>query len=111
MRERRVVRAALDRIFEHVDVIVAPTYGSVAFPIGVPFDKAYPGVRSGPLITACNLAGVPAVSVPSGFGLHGLPTGIMFVARSFAESDAIGLAAAFQAHTDWHRRRPAVALS
>ncbi len=97
---------AFDEIFDKTDLIVAPTRASVALPIGVPFDKAYPGVRGGPLIPACNLAGIPAISVPNGFGRNGLPTGISFVGRAFSEAELIAAAAAFQTRTSWHAQRP-----
>ncbi len=111
MRERRRLRRALDSIFTKVDALVAPTYSTVAPPIDGPFDKAYPGFSDGPLISACNLAGIPAISVPSGFGVHGLPTGVMFVGRPFGEAEIIRLAEAFQSRTDWHRRHPPAFLS
>ncbi|MBC5824476.1 MAG: amidase [Candidatus Eremiobacteraeota bacterium] len=111
MRERRPLRQALNAIFAKVDALVAPTYSTVAPPIDIPFDKAYPGFSDGPLISACNLAGIPAVSVPSGFGASGLPTGVMFVGRAFGEAEIIGVADAFQSRTDWHRRHPLPAFA
>jgi len=111
MRERTRMRAAYDAIFERVDLIAAPGDATVALPIGVPFDKAYPGTDGGPLVTANNLTGVPAIAVPNGFGLHGLPTSAMFVGRAFAENSVIAIAEALQARTDWHRNHPTIATS
>jgi aspartyl-tRNA(Asn)/glutamyl-tRNA(Gln) amidotransferase subunit A len=106
MRQRGALRSAFAKVFERVDFLAAPTFSTVALPIGIPFDKAYPGTNDGDLITACNLVGYPAIAVPNGFGLHGLPTSLMFVGRPFAETDLAAVAAAYQARTAYQRMRP-----
>lgn len=68
-RVRRLIAAELDRAFEHVDVLVAPTTTTVAAPPGtatVTVDGREVGYASA-LVQLCvlaNLAGVPAVSIP-----------------------------------------------
>ena len=111
MRQRAPLRQAFSKLFARYDAIVAPSFATVALPIGVPFDKAYPGTDDGPLIPACNLAGLPGVNVPNGTGRHGLPTGLSFVGRPFAESELLALAGEFQARSSFHRSRPPLALS
>jgi len=111
MRERRKLRAAFAALFERYDAIVAPGESSVAFPIGVAFDKAYPGVQGSALTTAANLIGAPAIALPNGFGLHGLPTSVMFVAAPFAENSLITLGQRLQAKTGWHRNHPPIAAA
>ena len=106
MRQRAPLRQAFDKLFARYDALVVPSFATVALPIGVPFDKAYPGTEDGPFIPACNLAGVPAVTVPNGTGRHGLPTGLSFVGRAFAESEVLALAGEFQARSSFHRGRP-----
>jgi len=53
-----------------------------------------------------NVAGLPAISVPSGFGERGLPTAIQFVGRAGTENAILAVAHAYQVRTDWHRERP-----
>lgn len=106
MRERAALRSAFTRLMEDVDVLVAPTFSTVAPPINLSFDKAYPGTNDGELITACNLVGIPAISVPNGIGAHGLPTGLMFVGRPFAEADLVQIASAYQTRTSHHLEHP-----
>ena len=108
MRMRAPMKAAFAKLFGSIDVIAAPTFATVALPIALSFDKAYPGTNDTPLISACNLIGIPAISVPSGFGMHGLPTGFMLVAPAFEERRLAGLGAAYQGRTRWHTRRPAL---
>lgn len=111
MRLRRPMRRDFATLFEKVDVIAQATFATVALPIGLPFDKAYPGTNDNSLISACNLVGVPAISIPSGTGEHGLPTGFMLVAPALEEQRLIALSAEYQRRTDWHRRRPPLAAN
>jgi aspartyl-tRNA(Asn)/glutamyl-tRNA(Gln) amidotransferase subunit A len=111
MRLRAPMRRAFAKIFEDVDVLVSPTFSTVAPPISMTFDKVYPGFTDGPLITACNLVGIPAVAAPSGFGLHGMPTSVMFVGPALGESVVLRAAKTLQSKTDWHQKHPPMALA
>ncbi len=107
MRQRTLMVEALQKAFAPYDAIVAPTLSTVAYPVGVDFDKvytAYPGVVD--LISAGNATGLPAIGVPNGFGVHGLPSGLSFLGRPFGEAKLAQIASGYQARTDWHTRRP-----
>jgi aspartyl-tRNA(Asn)/glutamyl-tRNA(Gln) amidotransferase subunit A len=106
-RVRTRIRRALDELLSRYDALIAPTRATVAYPIGVEFERAYPGVGGGPpLIPAGNAAGVPALSIPNGFGQAGLPTALHLMGRAFSEATLIALANAYQRETEWHRQRP-----
>jgi aspartyl-tRNA(Asn)/glutamyl-tRNA(Gln) amidotransferase subunit A len=106
-RVRTRIRLALDELLSRYDALIAPTRATVAYPIGVEFERAYPGVGGGPpLIPAGNAAGVPALSIPNGFGQAGLPTALHLMGRAFSEATLIALANAYQRETEWHRQRP-----
>ncbi len=107
MRVRGIFKRKLDELYAGYDALVAPSRGTVAYPLDRDFDKAYPRFGGGiPLIPAGNIAGQPALSVPNGFGLHHLPTGIQFTGRAWSEGRLIALAHAYQQATDWHAKRP-----
>jgi aspartyl-tRNA(Asn)/glutamyl-tRNA(Gln) amidotransferase subunit A len=106
MRLRAPMRRAWAEMFRKYDVLVAPSRASVAYPVEKTFDQAWPGLAAASPIGASNLVGVPAISVPNGFGLHGLPTGIQLIAAAWHERDLLELAARYQSTTDWHKRRP-----
>lgn len=57
-------------------------------------------------VGAINYLGLPALALPSGFDANGLPVGHQIVGRPFDEGTLFRLGVAFQAATDWHRRRP-----
>lgn len=109
MRLRAPMRRAWAEFFRKYSLIVAPSRSTVAYPVDRTFDKAYPNVPAASPIGASNLVGVPAISVPNGFGENNLPTGIQFVGPTWSEGRLIETAKAFQATTDWHTRRPTVA--
>jgi aspartyl-tRNA(Asn)/glutamyl-tRNA(Gln) amidotransferase subunit A len=107
MRVRTRMKRALDELYARYDAIVAPSRQTVAYPIEVDFNRAYPGMGGGaPLIPAGNLVGQPAISVPNGFGENRLPTGIQFTGRAWSEERLLALARLYQERTDWHTRRP-----
>jgi aspartyl-tRNA(Asn)/glutamyl-tRNA(Gln) amidotransferase subunit A len=106
MRVRGLMKKAMDELYAKYDAIIAPSRSTVAYPINVDFDKAYPGPSGPPLIPAGNIVGQPALSVPNGFGEKNLPTGIQFTGRVWSEVKLIALAHAYQQATDWHKKRP-----
>ncbi len=56
-----------------------------------------------------NVTGLPAVSVPCGFGDDGLPIGLQVAGRAFAEHTVLRVAHAYEQATHWHNRRPPLA--
>jgi aspartyl-tRNA(Asn)/glutamyl-tRNA(Gln) amidotransferase subunit A len=106
MRMRAPMRRAWGEMFKKIDVLAAPSRATVSYPVDKTFDKAYPGIGASSPIGAANLVGVPAVSVPNGFGQNGLPTGLQLVGPAWGEAELIELASAYQAETDFHKKRP-----
>jgi len=113
MRVRRLVLNAFRDLFYETDMILAPTRRGVANRVDTPLDAP---PRNGPPpanrkrglaahIPAGNLAGLPALSLPCGFA-GGLPLGITLMGRAFTENALLAVGKAFQARTDWHKRRP-----
>ena len=116
MRMRSRLQDALDSLFGDVDVILSVGRAITATPLTQPLDSPPstasasppPNKRTGNigLIAAGNLAGVPAIFFPCGFGTDGLPVGLQLVGPPFSEPLLVALASAFQRETDHHRKRP-----
>jgi aspartyl-tRNA(Asn)/glutamyl-tRNA(Gln) amidotransferase subunit A len=108
MRRRAVLNEALLRAVEPYDAIVYPTLSTVAYPVGIPFDKAYPDKYSGEIEMGSpgNLAGLPSLSVPNGLGENHLPTGLAFMGRPWGELQLTYIAKAYQSRTRFHLERP-----
>jgi len=109
LRVRRPMQRALDDFLKQFDVLAVPTRTTVATPIDKPFREGWPGVTGGAnVIGPSNVVGVPGISIPNGFGVQGLPTGLSFVARAFDEAKIVALGRVYQSRTDWHIRRPPI---
>ena len=106
-RLRGPMKREMEKLYAPFDAIVSPARGTVASPIDTDFAKAYPGVGGGTaIIPAGNAVGQPALSIPNGFGLKDLPTGIQFTGRAWREARRIAIAHAYQEQTDWHKKHP-----
>jgi aspartyl-tRNA(Asn)/glutamyl-tRNA(Gln) amidotransferase subunit A len=57
----------------------------------------------------CNYFGLPAMSIPGGFTVSGLPLGIQIVGAQGGERAVLGLARHFQSATRWHTQHPPLA--
>jgi Asp-tRNA(Asn)/Glu-tRNA(Gln) amidotransferase A subunit family amidase len=109
LRVRRPMQKALDGFLKQFDALAVPTRTTVATPLDKSFRDGWPGVSGGAnVIGPTNVVGIPGVSVPNGFGVQGLPTGLSFTARAFDEATLVALGRLYQSRTDWHTRRPQI---
>jgi aspartyl-tRNA(Asn)/glutamyl-tRNA(Gln) amidotransferase subunit A len=106
MRIRRRLAADLDAILSRFDCVAAPSTGVVASPLTMSFDDYAGPVRRLTLGAAANLAGLPGISMPNGFGERGLPTGLQLAGRVGDENAILAVARTYQGRTAWHRRAP-----
>jgi aspartyl-tRNA(Asn)/glutamyl-tRNA(Gln) amidotransferase subunit A len=103
---RRLIAEDFRRAFQVCDLIAGPVTSSVAFNFG---EKAADPVSMylADLFTVpASLAGVPALSMPCGFGERGRPVGLQLIANYFDEARLLGAAHRYQLATGWHRRVP-----
>lgn len=90
------VRALLARdfaaAFREVDAILCPTSPEPAFALGAKTDDPLAMYLADVFTVPPSLAGLPAVSVPSGFSRDGLPIGMQFIGPGDAEPLLFALA-------------------
>ncbi len=101
----RAFARSTQRLFDRVDVIVAPTTGATA-PLVADSETISTTNRLTRATYAWSLAGLPTVAVPCGCSSDGLPIGMQVAAAPGADAVALGAAAAYQRDTAWHLRRP-----
>jgi aspartyl-tRNA(Asn)/glutamyl-tRNA(Gln) amidotransferase subunit A len=106
MRVRTVVMRQFGEFLKPFDAVVTPTLATVACPIDVTFSTWGRGFESTQISAASNLAGVPAITVPNGFGADHLPTGLQLVAAADGDHALTALAAEYQSRTTWHKQKP-----
>ncbi len=110
-RIRRLIAQDFQQAFSQCDVIMGPVSPTVAWDIG---DKADDPVANylGDIFTlSTNLAGLPGMSIPCGFGQgeknSRRPVGLQLTGNYFDEARLLNIAHRFQQATDWHLRAPA----
>ena len=104
---RRLIAEDFKNAFEQCDLILGPTSPSVAFDIGAKAADPVQMYLNDIYTIAANLAGLPAMSIPCGFGHQGRPVGLHIVGNYFAEARMLNAAHRYQQATDWHARAPA----
>ncbi len=107
-RVRTLVRRDFQQAFERVDLIVCPTTPNVAFKLGEKEDPLQMYLNDIFTIPV-NLAGLPAVSIPCGFTLGGLPIGLQLIGKPFDEATLFRVAYAYEQAAPWRGRKPALA--
>lgn len=106
LRLRRRVAQIADEVMAGYDAVVGPTRPVTATPIDQDFRGVVTDNARDTLGAVGNSAGLPAISVPSGFSADGLPTGVQFMGRAYDENRIIAVANAYQSLTGWHRQHP-----
>jgi aspartyl-tRNA(Asn)/glutamyl-tRNA(Gln) amidotransferase subunit A len=106
LRLRGLVAREVNRVFSTVDLLVAPSRPTVAPRLGQEFRSALRGTANDVAGALGNLAGLPAIGVPSGFDAAGLPTSVQLLGAAFAEETVLAAARGYQALTDWHLEHP-----
>ncbi|MFL5378658.1 MAG: Asp-tRNA(Asn)/Glu-tRNA(Gln) amidotransferase subunit GatA [Myxococcales bacterium] len=92
---RALIRRDFDRAFAAgVDAVVSPTAPTPAFKLGEKIDDPLAMYLNDIYTVSVNLAGLPGISVPSGFSKAGLPIGLQLVGRPFEEATLLRLARA-----------------
>ena len=107
MRTRQLLREDFDRAFATADVIVCPSIPAPAFRIGEKTEDPLTMYLSDVFTVPASLAGLPAISVPSGLTRGGLPLGVQVLGPAFGEDAVFAAARAFEAGADFPDALPA----
>ena len=113
-RARELIRRELMAALDKYDIIILPT-GPVAAPTIEASTGRPGGYYQGRLdlgrrryTSPAALAGLPALSIPSGFTDAGLPIGMQIIGRAFNEATLFRVGHAYETATEWHTQHPAV---
>ena len=104
-RIRTICQREMAALFGRYDVLLFPGEMHTAFAA----DRDFSDIPSAdPIGGAGNLCGLPAISVPCGFGADGLPVSLAAMTGAFEETKGVALARFYQGITSWHTKRPPV---
>ena len=103
-RARRAIAAQINGILKDVDAILSPSSSQPAGAFASPDPEGRDGLLNfaGPF----NTTGLPAMSIPCGFSIGGLPLGLQIAGRAFDEATVLRIAQAYESKTDWHQKHP-----
>jgi aspartyl-tRNA(Asn)/glutamyl-tRNA(Gln) amidotransferase subunit A len=105
---RRLILGDFESAFEQVDAILTPTSPTPAFKRGERADDPLAMYLSDIYTISVNLAGLPAISVPSGFTESGLPIGLQVIGKAFGEAEMFAVANAFEKAHNYYKAVPAL---
>ncbi|MDB4940365.1 MAG: glutamyl-tRNA(Gln) amidotransferase, subunit [Candidatus Doudnabacteria bacterium] len=110
---RRLLVNEFDQVFQRVDALVCASVPNVATKIGFAKDNPLHGYIADQLNIPASMAGLPALSVPAGFGAapdgpagSQLPVGLQIIGPQWGEQTIFNIGHAFQQVTEWHKKFP-----
>ena len=108
LKVRALIARDFERAFEEVDLVAGPTSPTPAFRLGERASDPVAMYLADALTVPASLAGLPAISTPCGFssGSPALPIGLQLIGPMRADARVLRVARAFEAATDFARRRP-----
>ena len=105
---RTLIKDEFDRIFADYDVVLTPTGPTTAFKIGDKVDNPIEMYLNDICTVPINIAGLPALSINSGFDGNNLPIGIQFIAKGLDEGTMLNVAYAYEQRRELVAATPAV---
>ncbi|OGE93428.1 MAG: aspartyl/glutamyl-tRNA amidotransferase subunit A [Candidatus Doudnabacteria bacterium RIFCSPHIGHO2_02_FULL_48_21] len=110
---RRLIVNEFNEVFKKVDILLCPSTPNFAPKIGTAADNPLFGYISDQLNIPGSLAGLPALSVPCGFGKPKkeknkaeLPVGLQIIGPQWGEGLVFQVGHAYQKITAWHNAKP-----
>lgn len=105
---RWLIRNDFENAFKEVDLIAGPVSPTPPFKIGERSEDPLEMYLSDILTVSANLAGIPGISVPSGFTESGLPIGMQIMGPRFSEDLIFKAGKTFQERSEWHKIKPKI---
>ncbi len=110
---RHLLQQQLADAYKKVQVIATPTAAACAFARGSRLHDPLAMYKTDQFTIPANLAGLPAITVPTMIGKHGLPLSIQFMGPALAENTLFALAGALEQQRQfrtlkeapWHRHQ------
>jgi aspartyl-tRNA(Asn)/glutamyl-tRNA(Gln) amidotransferase subunit A len=102
LQVRRLIKNSFNEAFDKCNMILSPVAPTVAYKLGENCSDPLKMYLGDIYTVSVNLAGLPGVSVPCGFGKNNMPVGLQLIGNTFTEDRLVKAAYAFQQATDFH---------
>ena len=100
---RQLIKNDFDNAFKNVDAVLTPSTPSAAFKVGDKKDDPISMYLNDVFTVPVNLAGLPAISVPTGHNKNKLPLGLQFIGKTFDEQTILNLSLAMEKRANFKR--------
>ena len=116
LRVRTLIKRDFDSAFDkggkyRCDALLTPTTPNTAFRIGEVYGDSVRMQYNDLFTVSSNLAGVPAISIPSGLDSQGKPIGIQLIGPHFSEANLLRIGRAYEiitANEGWRNQIPEI---
>ncbi len=108
MQVRKSIINTFEELFSRYDIVITPTTIYPAFKVGEKSDPISM-YKTDLLTVGANLAGIPAISIPTKFQ-NDLPMGLQIMSAQKNDSIILNLASKYQEVTDWHTKVEGIKL-
>ena len=99
-KKAQSIRASIiqdfDNVFKNCDVILAPTSPYTAFKKNYTFNDTMETYANDICTVPVNIAGLPSISIPCGFGSNNMPIGFQVIGNKFCDSQVLNVAYAYE---------------
>ena len=92
LKVRKAIQNSFAKVLSEYDLIIGPTTTTFAYKVGEGQNDAVKSFFDDLLTILINMAGLPSMSLPIGFGKNGLPIGMMIASDKFDEATIYKLA-------------------
>ena len=100
------------QLFDRYDAVILPTAQVWPFPADWRWPQEVAGRKMDTyhrwmeVVVPASLIGLPALSVPLGFGPQGLPSGMQIIGRSGDDAGVLAIGQAYHRATEWPQKHP-----
>jgi aspartyl-tRNA(Asn)/glutamyl-tRNA(Gln) amidotransferase subunit A len=102
---RTLIKQDFEKVFKEVDILIGAISSTLPFKLGEKINDPLQMYLSDIFLCPVNLAGIPGLSVPSGF-VDGLPIGMQIIGPQFSEELLYKVAFLFEKETQYYKIHP-----
>lgn len=106
LQVKAIIKQEFDKIFSKYDAILLPAAPATAPKLGESLADPLKMYLSDIFTVSVNIAGLPGLSVPSGFDQAGMPVGTQIIGPALGDADVLNIGFAFQQATEYHKAAP-----
>lgn len=106
LRAKAEITACFAALWGELDMLLMPTAPTTAPALGVSLGDTLGMYSADRYTVSANLAGLPALTLPCGFGSDGMPVGAQLIGAAHSDARILAVGYAYQQRTDHHTAYP-----